>query len=129
MESEIFCRKCSKFQEKKGGGVPSCGGGRPPRRAAGCPERQNPRNRRFAGHLARAMGNLSWAGLFPSEICKFTRVLMMRGTPETWNHRHVEVRCHPRQVGRLRLFRAHVQRHERSHQGNSDIPSRNPSAI
>lgn len=31
MESEIFCRKCSKFQEKKGGGGPSFDGGQPPR--------------------------------------------------------------------------------------------------
>lgn len=31
MESEIFCRKCYKFQEKKGGGVPSFDGGQPPR--------------------------------------------------------------------------------------------------
>ena len=31
MESEIFCRKCSNFQEKKGGGVPSFDRGQPPR--------------------------------------------------------------------------------------------------
>ena len=50
--------------------------------AEGCHGRQNPRNRRFAGRLAQRRYNLPQTGLFPSEIGKFTPVLMMRETPE-----------------------------------------------